>query len=312
MKWLFACLLALFMVAPVMAGEDPFVAIVGDDLLDANLWYLSPKEQQFLYDQINFGVPVSGETFVSQMPVIQPEICDTTGTVIDPINGVFDTVGNLNAVVRKQDNGTFAWYIRLPKKPNALNICFQCGVLKPNTFRELGFNAVLECAGYTGERIGTGFCTRDDVNPGQNPIIPTALPQILAAAAPGPYNSFTPFLLTAYRNPGTYNLTSRIIDGDAGLIDQHECPALTDSQALQVLNGTDSTGTRIMLKSCFDKCINIKLPVTGQINAAGQTEADLELGDLILVQMFIPRTNTVDVYCNAQSVKLVGIGEAPF
>ncbi len=297
MKWLIACLLALFMVAPAMAGEDPFVAIVGNDLLDANLWYLSPKHQQFLYDQTNFGVPVSGEVFISQMPVIQPEICDTTGTVIDPINGVFETVGNLNAVVRKQDSGIFIWEIRLPKKPNALNICFQCGVLKPNTFRELGFNAVLECAGYTGERIGTGFCTRNDVNPGQNPIIATALPQILAVALPGPYNSFPAFRLTAYRNPSTYNNIAQ---------------PMTNNQALQILSGQGDTGTRIMLKSCFEKCINIKLPVAGQVNAFGETEADLELGDVIGVEMFIPRTNTVDIYCNAQSMKLVGIGEAPF
>lgn len=297
MKWLIACLLALCMVAPAIAGEDPFVAIVGNDLLNANLWYLSPKEQQFLYDQTNFGVPTSNEIFLSQMPVIQPEICDTTGTVIDPINGVFDTVGNPNAVVRKQDSGWFQWAIRLPKKPNALNICFQCGVLKPNTFRELGFNAVLECAGYTGERIGTGFCTRDDVEPGENPIIPGALPQVTAIAYPGPYNAFAPFYLTAYRNPGSYNNIAQ---------------PMTNNTAIQVLDGPVDINTRVMLKSCFDKCINIKLPVAGQVNAAGNVEADLELGDLIFVRLDIPRNNTVDIYCNAQSVKLVGIGEAPF
>ncbi len=295
MKWLIACLLALCMVAPAVAGEDPFIAIVGNDLLNANLWYLSPKHQQFLYDQENFAVPVSGEVFLSQMPVIQPEICDASGVVIDPINGVFETVGNPNAVVRKQDSGVFEWRIRLPKKPNAINICIQCGVLKPNTFRELGFDAILECAGYTGERIGTGFCTRNDVNPGVNPIIPGALPVITAIASPGPYNAFAPFNLTAYRNPGTYNNIAQ---------------PLTNNAALQVLNG--DTAARVMLKSCFDKCVNIKLPVTGQVNALGQAETDLELGDLITVRMNIPRTNTVDIYCNAQSVKLVGIGEAPF
>ncbi len=297
MKCLFACLLALCMVAPAMAGEDPFVAIVGNDLLDVNLFYLSPKESQFLYNQVNFGVPLTGEIFVSQMPLIQPEICDTAGTVIDAINGVFATVGNPNAVVRKQDSGYFTWTIALPKKPNALNICFQCGVLKPNTFRELGFAAVLECAGYTGERIGTGFCTRNDVNPGTNPIIPGALPQVTATAVAGPYNAFPTFHLTAYRNPGTYN---------------NYAQPLTNNAALQVLNGPASTSTRVMLKSCFDKCVNIKLPVTGQTNALGETEADLELGDLIQVRLDIPRNNTVDVYCNTQSLKLVGIGEAPF
>ena len=67
-----------------------------------------------------------------------------------------------------------------------------------------------------------------------------------------------------------------------------------------------------MLKACLDKCINVKIPVTGQINALGQVEEDLEFGDLIIIQMFIPRTNMVDIYCGAQSAKLTGIGETLF
>jgi len=51
MKWLIGCLLALVMVSAAFAGEDPYVAIVGNDLNDANLFYLSPKYSQFLYDQ---------------------------------------------------------------------------------------------------------------------------------------------------------------------------------------------------------------------------------------------------------------------
>jgi hypothetical protein len=52
--------------------------------------------------------------------------------------------------------------------------------------------------------------------------------------------------------------------------------------------------------------------VTGQINALGETENDLEAGDLIYVRMDVPRQNTVDIYCHAQSVRVAGIGESPF
>ena len=57
MKWLFVCLAVFFMVAPAMAGEDAYIAIVGNDNT-ANPFYFSPKYQQFLYDQTVFAVPV--------------------------------------------------------------------------------------------------------------------------------------------------------------------------------------------------------------------------------------------------------------
>ena len=85
---------------------------------------------------------------------------------------------------------------------------------------------------------------------------------------------------------------------------------MTNSASLQVLDG--SANSRIMLKACMDKTVIAKIPVTGQINALGQVEADLEAGDLIYVRMDIPINNKVDIYCNPQSVRLAGIGEAPF
>ena len=57
---------------------------------------------------------------------------------------------------------------------------------------------------------------------------------------------------------------------------------------------------------------NRAIPVTDQINAAGQVEADLEAGDLIYVRMYIPINNKVDLYCSPQSLRLQGIGEAPY
>ena len=129
-------------------------------------------------------------------------------------------------------------------------------------------------------------------------------------AYPGPYaiESWTPFNLTAFKNPGKYELTTeKIPDLQASPTD--EC-AMTNSSSLQVLDG--STSSRILLKSCMDKCVVAKIPVTDQINALGQTEQDLEAGDLIYVKMAIPINNTVDVYCHAQSAKIAGIGESPF
>ena len=62
----------------------------------------------------------------------------------------------------------------------------------------------------------------------------------------------------------------------------------------------------------MDKTIVTKLPVTGQINELGQAETDLQAGDLIKVRMDVPRQNSVDIYCHAQSVRLAGVGESAF
>ena len=331
MKWFIGCLLAVAMVSAAFAGEDPYIAIVNSELAVAsrsvepgggvgNPFYFSQKEQQFLYDDALFDVPVcfgsfppvvpqtrvggvGCEQFRSNAPMNQPEICDTTGEV----NGVgdFSFYGEPNAVIRKDNQGYFEWFIRLPKKPDGqINLVFQCGVLKPNTFAFEHFDAVTLCAAETGERIGTGFCTRDQVWAGVNPIVNSSLPRITAIAYPGPYApvDFSPFYLTAYKNPGNYNLG----DGNS----REFVSAMKNSASLQVLDG--SADARIMLKACMDKTVIAKIPVTDQINAYGQTEYDLEAGDLIYVKMYIPINNKVDIYCNAQSVRLAGIGEAPF
>ncbi len=311
MKWLIGSLLVLVMVTAAFAGEDPYIAVVGNDI-DADGFYFSPKYQQFLYDQTLFSVPVcfgntfpvvtpqtrvggaGCEQFRSNSPMNQPEICDTLGVV----NGVGDFIfsGQPNAVVRKQNAGFFEWFIRLPKKPDGeINIVIQCGVLKPNAFAFEEFDSVLLCAAETGERIGTGFCTRDQVDPGVNPIINAALPTIFVNAHPGPYSlGFGAFYLTAYKNPSAYTMADPMINNGN----------------MQILDG--STNARVLLKTCMDKAILAKIPVTDQINALGETESDLEAGDLIFVRLDIPITNTVDIYCHAQSVRLQGIGESPF
>jgi hypothetical protein len=79
----------------------------------------------------------------------------------------------------------------------------------------------------------------------------------------------------------------------------------------QLLNGTDA-GARIVLKACMDQTMVTKLPVDGQLNAANQPEADLGQGDIIYVKLSIPRKTTVDIYCNRQSLNVMGIGESPF
>jgi hypothetical protein len=317
MKWLIGCLLALVMVSAAFAGEDPYIGIVGNDI-EFNSFYFSQKHQQFLFDQLDIDVPVCDgsfppvvpqtrvggtgcEQFRSNKPINQPEICDVGGTVIDFFKGDFEYFGNPNAVITKQNAGYYDWFIRLPKKPSGeINICIQCGILKPNTFTPFtGFWAVEECAAETGERIGTGWCTQDQVEPPVNPIVHGALPRITAIAYPGPYSlGFAPFNLTAYKNPSNYALT----------VDTNK--AMENSPSLQILDG--SVNARILLKSCMDKCVVAKIPVTEQVNAAGQTESDLEQGDLIYVKMYVPINNTVDIYCHAQSARIAGIGESPF
>jgi hypothetical protein len=285
---------------PDFGGEHPYIGIVGNDN-GVNPFYLSPKYLQFACEQTLFGVPTSGEQFRSQMPTIQPEICDVNGKGSGPhgIAPPFTFRGRLNSRVTAGNAGWFEWYIRLPKKPlGDINLVFQCGVLKPNTFPDLGFAAVQYCAAETGERIGQEFCDHQFVDPGFDPLVPAALPKITATVSPGPYNSFTPFNLTAYKNPATYQLEF-MTDG-----------AITNGPSSQILNGT--IATRILLKACMDKTLVVKLPVAGQLNAMGQTEADLVQGDLIYVRMNIPRQNTVDIYCHHESLRVMGMGEGAF
>ncbi len=315
MAWpitIFVVVLALFSFSH--AGEDPYIAVVGNDIF-ANPFYFSSQYEQFLHDQERFYVPVCWgatpnlipqtrvgragcEQFRTNKPLNQPEICDSTGIV----NGVGDFIffGEPNAVIRKQSAGYFEWWVRLPKKPTGeISLVIQCGILKPNAFAFEQFNAVLLCAAETGERIGTGFCTRDRVDSGISPIIYSSLPRIKAIAYPGPYSlGFEPFHLTAYKVPGSFGLTT-----DAS-------GAMTNSSNLQVLDG--STGSRVLLKSCVEKSVLVKIPVWDQVNALGEVEADLEAGDLVQVRIDVPVNNTVDLYCNSQSLRLVGIGEDPY
>ncbi|MCG6533303.1 MAG: hypothetical protein L7F78_01135 [Syntrophales bacterium LBB04] len=525
MKCLFVCLAVFFMVAPAMAGEDPYIAIVGNDMTAANPFYFSPKYAQFMFDQTVLGVPIcftgsapqaadtnfsflrpingiggpGCESFFAQGPTNQPEVCDTAGTAGPGCTPPFTFRGNPNARVTAGNAGFFEWWIRLPKKPSGeINLVIQCGVLKPNTFAGECFNAIELCAAETGERIGVGFCTRQEVDPGVSPVNNTALPQLTAVAYPGPFNSFTPFHLTAFKNASSYalsfdpvtgamsnNTNSQVLgaqtvpgvdevwnffgpqapfpnapttpavpvgsgavtvtnadgfkvtltpysiaptnptatNGTIGQLTGRNQGPGSDEQGAGVgpgpyleansttfeINGTEAiridftdfanipgaasehlffnslttdpgapveiahiwqdcvgctslgtivhnpamfpapedfsippsafghpifvkadtadfllygvsvdtvvtirTNTRILLKSCMDKPVVTKLPVTGQINALAETETDLEAGDMIQVRLDIPRQNTVDIYCNAQSARLAGVGESPF
>jgi len=297
------------MVAPAMAGEDPYISIVGPDYL-GNPFYFSPKHFQFMYNEnadpffipVTFGTfppvnqytrvgGVGQEQFRSQTLNSAVEVCDATP----------EARGLKSAKTPAGNAGFYEWYIRVPKKPDGeINIMLQCGVVKPNAVAVYHYEAIELCAAETGERIGAGVCVRQEVDPGVSPVINTALPKITAIAYPGPYNiAFSPFHLTAWKNPSAYTLAFDAVTG-----------AMSNNLSSQVLDG--SSNARILLKACMDKSVVTKLPVTGQINALGETENDLEAGDMIYVRMDVPRQNSVDIYCHAQSVRIAGIGESPF
>jgi len=143
MKWLFALLAVCFMVAPAMAGEDPYVSIVGPDNV-GNPFYFSPKHLQFMFNEnadpyyipVTFGsfppvnqytrVGGSGqEMFRSQTLNSATEVCDTT-TAARGLKSAKTPAGNA---------GFYEWFIRFPKKPDGeINIVIECGVLKPNAW----------------------------------------------------------------------------------------------------------------------------------------------------------------------------------
>jgi len=285
MKWLCAWLAVLCMVVPAIAGEDPYIAVVDNDAAVVGWdFYFNLTQQQFVLDQESMGIPVAGEEFRSQTASSRRDVCDQTLTR-----------GLPNAKTPAGNAGFYEWRIRLPKKPSGeINIAIACGVMKP------GGTSIELCAAETGERIGAGVCVRQEVDPGVSPVNNTALPKITAIAYTGPYNvSFLPFHLTAFKNPSSYTLAFDPVT-----------QAMSNNVNSQILDG--STNARILLKACMDKTVVTKLPVTGQINALGEAENDLEMGDLIYVRLDVPRQNTVDIYCHSQSVRLAGVGETPF
>ena len=298
----YACLLVTIMMGLAFAGQQPYVAVVDEDTA-IDSFYISDKLYQFTHPDTDY----SPEFFSAKTSLIKkPEVCDRLGTP-----------HAVNYKTGKGNSGWYKWLIVLPKKLEGnLNIVLECGILKPNTYDFLGSRAIDLCAGETGEVIGTGFCTRE----AQSDLKEAALPMIKAKAFPGPDNGgiwingkykdckkdkgkkdckygFKPFNLTAYRNPGSYVLTRT----------DDPIDPLTNSNSLQVLDG--SPNARIALKACMDKTIFVKMPKEGEVNALKQTEVELIAGDVIYVEMNIPSSNTVDIYCNKYSVKIMGLGE---
>jgi len=338
MKWLIGCFLALCLVSSAFAGEDPYIAFVGTDTA-SNTFYISPKHQQFrLDDTVLFPYALNpAELFRYQTQQVvgvginQPEVCDLAGVRTMPNPNVPSTWtytfrGNRNARVTMGNAGIFEWWIRLPKKPSGeINLVFECGVLKPNAFLRDGFLSIETCAAETGEKIAAGDCVREPVYAGVNPVNAAALPRIYAIAIPGPLNLglWSPFYLTAFRNSGRYE--GFFTDVPPGF-------PMINNDAAQILDG--SIATRILLKACLDKTVVVKLPGEGQVNAqvaafaappsgsgicptgtpscVSNTEHDLMEGDIVYVRMYIPKQNTVDVYCHAESLRVAGIGESPW
>jgi len=320
---LLAILLAMVFVVPAFAGEEPYKAAVWNDN-HIPYFHISPKVYQFThpntayYDdckdvldpfdprvdpdkcEIDDGVAICPskcqEGFNSKTAAFQPEVCCAQKVAVasDTIPVIecpdYEDHGK-TALTGAGNSGWYEWVIALPKKPEGeINLEIQCGVLKPNSWDFLHYDAIMSCAAETGEPIGSGMCTR--VSKGL--LKSAALPKITVTAVPGCQNDFEKFNLTAYRNPGDYIVTQ--VNGK-----------LANNASTQILNGTNRA--RIALKPCMEKTVLIKWPTEGTVNAMGQTEANLEAGDLIKVRMDIPTANTVDIYCGKYSVTLGGIGE---
>lgn len=273
----------------INGSQMPYMATVGDDN-SIPQFYISPK--LLSYADENGDHPATAPESFDWSRSTSPanfEVCDPEDD--------FDT--NENRWLPAVNAGYYEWLITLPKKPNGnLNIVVQCGLIKP------GGSSINGCAGETGERTGSN-CTRRPDQPNRNGVKANALPYITAQAEAGPGDGLSPFNLTAYRNPGSYNL-SRQDDRERC----NGCESLKNSASLQVLAGNNSgnNGSRILLKACMSKSILVKKPVAGQINALGQEEFDLEAGDQIRVRLDFPRGHTMNVFCHAQAVRVQGLG----
>lgn len=277
-------------------AEEPYVASVGADDAIAK-FYIEPRLYQFT---LQTEATDSAESFtVGRGASLAPEVCNLD------FDGGSQNIGaevNANWMIPRGGRGHFQWIVRLPHRPSGnLILALQCGVLKPNA-AFLFDEPVLKCAGEEGEYADVN-CTRRLDQPGVSGVVPNRyLPRLTVAALVGnglSVESVPPFNLTAYRNPATHELTLGA-DGSR----------LSDSSSLQVMDG--SRNTSIVMKACMEKSIVLKKPVTGQINALGQRELDLEEGDFIAVRLDLPRGHTMDVFCHEDSVKIMGIGAPAF
>jgi hypothetical protein len=265
------------------------VATVGPDDQIPD-FYISDKLGQFTHS--NNDPVYAAERFLSSGPAYHPEVCDTEGATI--ISGPtiqtsqYSFRGNYNALVPAQNAGFFEWTVVLPKNVGGnLNFVLQCGVLMPSAFTFLGFDAVELCAGETGERIGAGFCTRLDLPPNINPVVPSLLPTLTIMASPGPYATpdFTdPFYLTGFRTPSNFQ-----------------------SGSLSIYDGGFTA--RVLLKACQSETVIAKIPITGQDNPLSEKEYLLSAGDRIAVRLDIPPGHTMDVYCHRNSLRIQGNGD---
>ncbi|MCU0839185.1 MAG: hypothetical protein MUE49_10750 [Rhodospirillales bacterium] len=281
-----ALLAATALASGAFAGQEPYVATVCDDRSAVIESSVAPNGIQDGYCNNFRSYDIGVRLGAFKNFYMSAKEYQFTHTNFD---NAYRPVPTL-ATFAKGEN----FLIVLPKKPEGnLNLAIQCGVFKPEE------TDVMFCAGEEGEIQGPGRCNQALTLPGVSNIVSAGLPMITATAYPGLYtrqfNNYTPFRLTAYRTPSTM----------AAAFDANG--ALTNSAVNQVLNG--SAGTRMPLKACLTETIFIKQPVTGQVNALGQTESDLESGDYIIVRMDVPRGHTMDLYCHAQSVKIQGIGD---
>jgi hypothetical protein len=310
--------LAVAFCGSALAGQEPYIAVVGDDYY-ANGFYLSYKEQQFLHANPEWVYTyTTAHTFWEQFrtqnqrifpnptspaPQVQPEVCDTEGEWRSAQEW-YDR-GNPNYLIAHGNAGFYEWDVVLPKKPRGnINLALQLGVLKDNAWAsniaEGGHYHTIEvCAGETGERLGVGICNRAEDNPRIPPVIPNWLPVVTATAIAGPFANFsTPFSLTAYKQPSNFVLA---------IPQPAPAPAAPNPTAATLLVG--SPDNRVVLKGCLTENILVKIPVTGYSNILEQTETDLEAGDKIRVRLDFPNGHSMDIYGHRESLRVMGLGD---
>jgi hypothetical protein len=301
------------------AGQEPYVGAVGEDD-QMNTYYLEPKLWAWLHSEttsdttwrwdgdevwdVDFDNEVDpAEIFQVSSGIIvnHPEVCIKPQEVLNGIPGPANNdllwEGELEptAWLTHGNEGWYKWRINLPKKPRGnINIVVQCGILKDNSYTYP--NAIEECAGETGEKLGPGVCTRANDVKGTQVMLLAGLPKVTAVAFPDPSRGVDPFHLTSFKTPSFYALGFKP-DGSLKPVQSSHV----------ILDG--SNASRISLKACQPESMYVKIPVNGQINGLGETEVPLEAGEEIEVTLQFPDGHPMDIYCNKYSVKLMGLGQ---
>ncbi len=273
-KTLMMLVMAVFISAPVLAGNTPEFDAVGDD--STNFFNDAIKDMVVANVDNSYGVLINTDSDLTGLYVTTagnygevfentagPLSLDPCFTDLDPNIPLEERYAS--AMVDTWNEAVYHWRIILQRKPERdLDLNIRDCVMKHNQFDVW---------------TGTEQTGRYRADWGQLFFIESANPSITVAALPGPWAT----------NAGMGAL----------IMDARKQPTLE----LVSLDGQLYTS-----KSLWDEAIVMVMPETGKINMSGQTMYNLKHGDQIDILVTVPPNNTCDIRYGEDNMVVEYIG----